>query len=116
MCGVEFDLDMLVVQLGNIPKFCKVLSISEIEHTLTGWCSRSTSQMQKRRRCSLGSFCTWNQLISVWANMVSSFFSQAQSSAPFCDIITPYDVCAVLSRVFNTSDDFSTLGGSEEIP
>ena len=28
---ILFDLDMLVVQLGNIPKFCKVLSLSEIE-------------------------------------------------------------------------------------
>ena len=28
---ILFDLDMLVVQLGNIPKFCKVLDPSEIE-------------------------------------------------------------------------------------
>ena len=56
--------------------------------------------MHKRRRCSLGSFCTWNQLISAYANMLSSFFSQAQSRVPFCDIITLLPACQAIISAY----------------
>ena len=76
---ILLDLDMLVVQFGNIPKFRKVLAPSEIQPytyrlVLEGhWSSAKTWALQPGKLSHLEStdICR--------ANIVSSFFPQAQS-------------------------------------